>query len=210
MIGSSEVVSEKSSPYLFHKQFPIRFGTKAGKGFSDNMTRTTGTTLAVGRQDTCNSSETQQYRGRAPRRRSGEHQHNFSDHSSPSSKRAIRPVVAGSGIGLLRLLPFHIIFLLVLRVPQTSGQRLLLDIVDTVSKEDIDVGGECVDGCSRKVVSAVAAVAGETDCDLRVLNLLDHIDRDVEGGTLSIVHSCFDENSNLFYQVRRSSWQCVE
>ncbi|CAM9817869.1 unnamed protein product, partial [Sphacelaria rigidula] len=91
--------------------------------------------------------------------------------------------------------------LLLLSERCVSGQRLLLDAYDTISEEDMDVGGACVDGCTREVVEGVSAVSGETDCDLRVLNLLDHVDGDVQGGTLNIVHSCLDSNSSFRYQV---------
>lgn len=91
---------------------------------------------------------------------------------------------------------------IVLCVRDTACQRLLLDTYDGIFMDDLDVGGACKNGCTREVVGAVAAVTGETDCELRVQNLLDHTQQDVQGGTLNVVHSCIDENQNLQYQVR--------
>lgn len=90
---------------------------------------------------------------------------------------------------------------LVLCMRHAVCQRIILDTFDNISTEDLEVGGACVNGCTREVVKSVAAVWGETNCELRVQNLLDHIEQDVEGGTLNIVHSCFDQNQNLQYQV---------
>lgn len=84
-----------------------------------------------------------------------------------------------------------------------AAQRTLLDITDHVEAEDVEQSGNCVGGCVRQVVDAVAPALGEIDCELRVQNLLDHTDQDVAGGNLNVVHSCTDADGNLLYQVRR-------
>lgn len=114
-----------------------------------------------------------------------------------------RPRSRPGMIGLPSFVTMLMLLLLLLLSEQcVSGQRLLVDVHDSISEADMNVDGACVDGCTRQVVEGVGAGSGETDCDLRVLNLLDHVDGDVQGGTLSIVHSCTDSSNSLRYQVR--------
>lgn len=84
-----------------------------------------------------------------------------------------------------------------------AAQRTLLDVTDHVEAEDVEQSGNCVGGCVRQVVDAVAPALGQIDCELRVENFLDHTDQDVAGGSLNVVHSCTDADGNLLYQVRR-------
>lgn len=83
-----------------------------------------------------------------------------------------------------------------------AAQRILMDVTDVVTTEDLEQSGNCGSGCVRKVVDAVAPALGEIDCELRVENLLDHTDQDVAGGSLNVVHSCSDAEGNALYQVR--------
>lgn len=80
--------------------------------------------------------------------------------------------------------------------------RHLGDASDSVSSQDLEAGGDCPNGCVRTVVNAQASVVGEIDCDLRVQNLLDHIDEDVVGGAMNVVHSCTNDAGDLLYEVR--------
>lgn len=88
---------------------------------------------------------------------------------------------------------------LCLCVQGVTSQRQLIDVNDIITAEDI--AGECANGCVRYLTRAVAGVTGETECDLRVQNLLDHTKNDVDGGTLNVVHACSDADGNLVYQV---------
>lgn len=93
--------------------------------------------------------------------------------------------------------------LLVLGAPTCLGLlRHLGDTSDSVSALDFEAGGACEDGCVRTVVNAETPALGEVDCALRVQNLLDHYDGDVEGAALNVVHSCSNEDGELLYEVR--------
>lgn len=81
-----------------------------------------------------------------------------------------------------------------------AARVALLDVTDEVDAGDIERGGECEVGCVRRY-SAVAAASGEIDCDLRVLNMLDHTTNDVAGGALNVVHSCTDADGSPKYEV---------
>lgn len=79
--------------------------------------------------------------------------------------------------------------------------RTLFDTSDTISSQNLQSGGGCENGCVRRVVDAVARAYGDIKCELRVQNLLDHIQEDVTGGALNVVHSCLDADGNPRYQV---------
>lgn len=91
--------------------------------------------------------------------------------------------------------------LLQIRSCWAGSRTYLLDVSDDIEVRDLELGGECENGCVRRVASAVARATGEIDCDLRVQNLLDHTKEDVAGGALNVVHSCSDAEENLMYQV---------
>lgn len=84
---------------------------------------------------------------------------------------------------------------------RAGSRTYLLDVSDDIEVRDLELGGECENGCVRRVASAVARATGEIDCDLRVQNLLDHTKEDVAGGALNVVHSCTDAEGKLMYQV---------
>lgn len=92
---------------------------------------------------------------------------------------------------------------------RSTAQRVLADISDHIFSDDLESGGNCVNGCVREVaIDSVAVADGEVFCDeIRVQNLLDFTAGDVRGGAINVVHSCTDAEGNIFYQVRGESYR---